>query len=106
MTKEILEVVALDIQEERRRRNKQLLQAVNGEIEIYNVEDLMRDVAALENAYNLCVELKYSFSDDTYKELVLALSYAVILSGEVDGDASKVLTVLDYLFDNSPCAEE
>ena len=47
MTKETLELVALDIQTERRRRNNQLLQAVQGELDIYNLEDLMRLVGTL-----------------------------------------------------------
>ena len=50
MNKDLLELVAVDIQEERRRRNNQLLQAVKGEVEIYNLEDLMRLVADLEAA--------------------------------------------------------
>ena len=55
MTKELLELVALDIQSERRRRNNQLLAAVKGEEDIYNLEDLMRLVGTLEAAYNHCV---------------------------------------------------
>ena len=107
MTKETLELVALDIQTERRRRNNQLLQAVQGELDIYNLEDLMRGVAALEYAYNLAVELKYKYSEPTYIVLVSQLSYAAVLSGEIDGDASKVLSILDKLFDdNSPSSEE
>lgn len=107
MTKETLELVALDIQTERRRRNNQLLQAVQGELDIYNLEDLMRGVATLEYAYNLAVELKYKYSEPAYITLVTQLSYAVVLSGEVDGDASKVLAILDRLFDDSfPASEE
>lgn len=106
MTKELLELIALEIQEERRRRNNQLLQAVKGELEIYNLEDLMRGVAALEYAYNLAVELKYKYSEPVYITLVSQLSYAAVLSGEVDGDASKVLAILDRFFDdNSPSSE-
>lgn len=55
MTKETLELVALDIQAERRRRNNQLLQAVQGELDVYNLEDLMRLVGTLEAAYNHCI---------------------------------------------------
>lgn len=101
MTKELLEVVALDIQTERRRRNNQLLAAVNGETEIYNLEDLMRDVAALEYAYNLAVELKYKWDEVRCKELISKLSYAVVLSGEIDGDAASVLGIINKIFDDS-----
>lgn len=101
MTKETLELVALDIQAERRRRNNQLLQAVQGELDIYNLEDLMRNVAALEYAYNLTVELKYKWDETIYKELISKLSYAVVLSGEVDGDATLVLRIIDKIFDDN-----
>ena len=101
MNKDLLELVAVDIQEERRRRNNQLLQAVKGEIEIYNLEDLMRSVAALEYAYNLAVELKYKWDETIYKELISKLSYAVVLSGEVDGDATSVLKIIDKIFDDN-----
>lgn len=101
MTKETLELVALDIQTERRRRNNQLLQAVQGELDIYNLEDLMRSVAALEYAYNLAVELKYKWDETIYKELISKLSYAVVLSGEVDGDAASVLKIIDKIFDDN-----
>lgn len=101
MTKETLELVALDIQTERRRRNNQLLQAVQGELDIYNLEDLMRDVAALECAYNLAVELKHKWDETIYKELISKLSYAVVLSGEVDGDATSVLRIIDKIFDDN-----
>lgn len=95
MNKQLLEVISLDIQEERRRRNKQLLQAVNGEIEIYNVEDLMRLVGELEAAYNHCVA-SIAGDGDIYC-LLKHLSYAVILAAEVDGDAKAVYEILAAL---------
>lgn len=102
MTKELLEVVALDIQTERRRRNNQLLEAVNGETEIYNLEDLMRGVGALNYAYNLAVALKQKWDDELYKTLLVQLAYSVVLSAEVDGDASAVLDIIDKIFSCNP----
>lgn len=103
MTKELLEVVALDIQAERRRRNNQLLAAVNGETEIYNLEDLMRGVGSLNYAYNLVVTLKHKRDDELYKSLLIQLAYSVVLLAEVDGDASAVLDIIDKIFSyNSP----
>ena len=91
MTKELLEVVALDIQAERRRRNNQLLQAVNGETEIYNLEDL------------IVVALKRKWDDELYKSLLIQLAYSVVLLAEVDGNASAVLDIIDKIFSyNSP----
>ncbi len=98
MTKELLEVVALDIQVERRRRNNQLLEAVNGETEIYNLEDLMRGVGSLNYAYNLVVALKRKWDDELYKSLLVQLAYSVVLLAEVDGDASAVLDIIDKIF--------
>ena len=95
MTKELLEVVALDIQAERRRRNNQLLQAVNGETEIYNLEDLMRGVGSLNYAYNIVAALKRKWDDELYKSLLIQLAYSVVLLAEVDGNASAVLDIID-----------
>lgn len=102
MTKELLEVVALDIQEERRRRNKQLLEAVEGRAEIYNLEDLMRLVGTLEAAYNHCVA-SIAGDGDIYC-LLKHLSYAVILSAEVDGDSTEVYQILSALTDGKVAA--
>ena len=98
MTKELLEVVALDIQTERRRRNNQLLEAVNGETEIYNLEDLMRGVGSLNYAYNIVVSLKHKWDDELYKSLLVQLAYSAVLLAEVDGDASVVLDIIDKIF--------
>lgn len=102
MTKELLEVVALDIQSERRRRNNQLLEAVNGETEIYNLEDLMRGVGSLNYAYNIVVALKRKWDDELYKSLLVQLAYSVVLLAEVDGDASAVLDIIDKIFSYNP----
>lgn len=92
MTNELLEVVALDIQSERRRRNNQLLQAVKGDLDIYNLEDLMRLVGTLEAAYNHCIA-SIAGDGDIYC-LLKHMAYAIILAGEVDGDATSLYQIM------------
>ena len=92
MTKETLELVAVEIQEERRRRNNQLLQAVQGELVIYNLEDLMRLVGTLEAAYNHCIA-SIAGDGDIYC-LLKHVAYAIILAGEVDGDATSLYQIM------------
>lgn len=101
--KELLEVVALDIQSERRRRNNQLLQAVKGELDIYNLEDLMRLVGTLEAAYNHCIA-SVAGDGDIYC-LLKHISYAIILAGEVDGDAASLYQIMATITEDKiqPC---
>lgn len=104
MTKETLELVALDIQTERRRRNNQLLQAVQGELDIYNLEDLMRLVGTLEAAYNHCIA-SIAGDGDIFC-LLKHVAYAIILAGEVDGDAASLYQIMAVITDEKiqPCA--
>lgn len=104
MTKELLGLVALDIQEERRRRNNQLLQAVDGELEIYNLEDLMRLVGTLEAAYNHCLA-SIAGDGDIYC-LLKHVAYAIILAGEVDGDVTSLYQIMAVITGEKiqPCA--
>ena len=101
--KSLLEVVALDIQAERRRRNNQLLQAVNGETEIYNLEDLLRLVGELNSAYNHCVA-SIAGDGDIYC-LLKHLATAVVLAGEVDGDATAIYQMVATITNDKiqPC---
>lgn len=92
MDKTTLELIATDIQDLRRRRNNQLLQAINGEIEIYNLEDLMRIVGTLEAAYNHCLS-SIAGDGDIYC-LIKHISYAIILAGEVDGEVEELYQIL------------
>lgn len=103
MTKELLEVVALDIQAERRRRNNQLLQAVKGELDIYNLEDLMRLVGELNAAYNHCVA-SIAGDGDIYC-LLKHLATAIVLAGEVDGDATAIYQMIATITNDKiqPC---
>ena len=101
--KSLLEVVALDIQAERRRRNNQLLQAVNGETEIYNLEDLLRLVGELNAAYNHCVA-SIAGDGDIYC-LLKHLATAIVLAGEVDGDATAIYQMVATITNDKiqPC---
>ena len=104
MENKLLELVALEIQEERRRRNNQLLSAVNGKEEIYNLEDLMRLVGTLEAAYNHCVA-SIAGDGDIYC-LLKHIAYAIILAGEVDGDATSLYQIMASITGGKiqPCA--
>lgn len=103
MNKETLELVALDIQEERRRRNNQLLAYAKGEAEVYNGEDLLRLVGELNAAYNHCVASLAG--DGNIYCLLKHLATGIILSGEVDGDAKALYQIIATLTDNKiqPC---
>lgn len=103
MTKDLLELVALDIQEERRRRNNQLLDYVQGNTEIYNGEDLFRLVGELNAAYNHCVASLAG--DGNIYCLLKHLATAVVLAGEVDGDAAAIYQIVAALTNNKvqPC---
>lgn len=103
MNKETLELVAVEIQEERRRRNNQLLDLVEGRAEVYNGEDLMRLVGELNAAYNHCVAS--IAGDGNIYCLLKHISTAIILAGEVDGDASALYQMMAALTNNKvqPC---
>lgn len=103
MNKQILELVAVEIQEERRRRNNQLLDLVEGRAEVYNGEDLMRLVGELNAAYNHCVAS--IAGDGNIYCLLKHISTAIILAGEVDGDASALYQIMAALTNNKvqPC---
>lgn len=103
MNKQLLEVVSLDIQEERRRRNKQLLDAVEGRIQIYNGEDAGRLVGELNAAYNHCVASLAG--DGNIYCLLKHLCTAVVLAGEVDGDAEAIYQILQTISNGviAPC---
>lgn len=102
MTRELLEVVALDIQEERRRYNKMFLDAVKGEINIFNLEDLMRLLGTLEAAYNHALAAYDSL--DIYC-LLKHMAYAIILAGEVDGEVASLYQIMATITDEKvqPC---
>lgn len=104
MTKETLELVALDIQAERRRRNNQLLDLVEGRAEIYNGEDLCRLVGELNAAYNHCVAS--IAGDGNIYCLLKHISTAIVLAGEVDGDAAELYQIMSVISNQKiqPCS--
>lgn len=74
----------------RRLRNQQLLEAVNGELNIQNLDDLMRLVGELECAY------LHSLDDTEQSQYCLLkhLSTAYVLSCEVDGDIELLMEII------------
>lgn len=92
---QLLKVIAGDIQTLRRERNNQLLRAVEGDDEVYNLEDLFRLVGELNASYNHCVA-SLAGDGDIYC-LLKHLATAVVLSGEVDGDAEMLYSIVDAL---------
>lgn len=72
------------IQALRRERNAQLLDAVNGDITVENLDDLMKLVGELECAY------LHSLDDAENSRYCLLkhLACAYVLSCEVDGDTA------------------
>lgn len=103
MTKDALSLLSLEIQAERRKYNNLLLQAVKGETEIYNLEDLMRLVGTLEAAYNHCLS-SIAGDGDIYC-LLKHIAYAIILAGEVDGDVTSLYQIMAVITDEKiqPC---
>lgn len=99
----LLELVAERIQEERRRYNNLLLQAVQKKIEVYNTEDLFRIVGELNCAYNHCIA-SLAGDGDIYC-ILKHLATSVILAGEVDGNANELYQIVDTLTDGvvAPC---
>lgn len=104
MTKETLELVALDIQTERRRRNAQLLDYVEGRAEVYNGEDLARLTGELNAAYNHCVAS--IAGDGNIYCLLKHISTAIVLAGEVDGDAAALYQIMSVISNQKiqPCS--
>lgn len=98
-----LQLIAEQIQEERRRYNNLLHKAVKKEIEVYNTEDLFRIVGELNCAYNHCVA-SIAGDGDIYC-LLKHLATAVILAGEVDGEGEALYQIVDTLTDGvvAPC---
>lgn len=96
LTKENLEGIDNLIQTLRRRRNQQLIDAVNGKIYIYNLEDLMRLVGELNASHNHIVSALASDEPNLYC-LFKHLPTAYTLSGEVDGDCKEIMDIIEAL---------
>jgi hypothetical protein len=81
----------------RRTRNKQLTDAIEGKIpSIYNLEDLMRLVGELNALYNHLVASRASDDPDPFC-VWKHLSTAIVLSGEVDGDATALYSLAEEM---------
>ena len=81
----------------RRERNAQLLDAVEGELTVENLDDLMKLVGELECAY------LHSLDDAENSRYCLLkhLACAYVLSCEVDGDTVLVSEIIREVSDNT-----
>lgn len=95
--KKILDI-AESVQQVRRYRNNQLLGAVSGEVDIYNLEDLVRLVGNLNAAYqHLCSALTVDDSERALFCVYKHLATALIQSEEVDGQTKAIYDIFDEL---------
>ena len=86
------------VQTLRRRRNKELEEAVNGERYIYNLEDQMRLVGELNATHNhICSVLAADRDSANIYCCLKHMSTAYVLSNEVDGDCKEVMDIIELL---------
>ena len=86
------------VQTLRRRRNKELEEAVNGERYIYNLEDAMRLVAELNATHNhICSVLAADHDEANIYCCLKHMATAYVLSNEVDGDCKEVMDIIELL---------
>lgn len=100
-----LDGIMFIVQNERRRRNKQLLEAVENPDSIYNIEDLFRLVGDLEATYQHLGSMKVISDTNVYcclKHLASAYVHAL----EVDGDVKLIMEIIGLLTNNRirPCS--
>ena len=91
-----LKTVLITLRNLRRKYNNKLNDVAKGEGDEYNGEDLVRLVGTLEAAYNHC--LVAMTSDGDIYCLLKHVSYAIILSGEMDvpevEDLYEIMTII------------
>ena len=93
-----IDMIADGVQMVRRWRNNQLVSAVNGEISIYNLEDLVRLVGNLNAAYEHICSAKAT--DDPSRAMFCVykhLSTALVQSEEVDGNNTAIYDILSIM---------
>ena len=81
----------------RRERNAQLLDAVNGELTVENLDDLMKLVGELECAY---LHSRDDAENSRYC-LLKHLACAYVLSCEVDGDIALLSEIIREVSNNT-----
>ena len=86
------------VQRERRRRNQQLMDFIDGKNAVYNGEDLMRLVGELNATHNHLCSAIASEHPNIYCVLK-HMSTAYVLSNEVDGDCRAVMDIIELLTD-------
>ena len=101
MNKEQITTVAEQVQQVRRWRNNQLIDSINGELEVYNLEDLVRLVGNLNATYqHLCSALTVEDSERALFCVYKHLATALVQSEEVDGNTSAIYSILGQLSNN------
>ena len=88
------------VQTLRRRRNKELEEAVNGERYIYNLEDQMRLVGELNATHNhICSVLAADHEEANIYCCLKHMATAYVLSNEVDGDCQGIMNIVELITD-------
>ena len=101
MDRDRIITIAANVQDIRRFRNNQLIDAVNGVQEIYNLEDLVRLVGNLNATYqHLCSALTVEDSERALFCVYKHLATALVQSEEVDGNTVAIYDILGELSNN------
>lgn len=101
MDRENIKRIAEHVQVVRRFRNNQLIDSINGEIEVYNLEDLVRLVGNLNATYqHLCSALTVEDSERALFCVYKHLATALVQSEEVDGNTTAIYSILGKLSNN------
>ena len=101
MNKDTIKQVAEDVQQVRRWRNNQLIDAISGEIQVHNLEDLVRLVGNLNATYqHLCSALTVEDSERALFCVYKHMATALIQSEEVDGNTTAIYDILGKLSNN------
>lgn len=101
MNKDKIRSIADSVQQVRRFRNNQLIESINGHIEVYNLEDLVRLVGNLNATYqHLCSALTVEDSERALFCVYKHLATALVQSEEVDGNTTAIYDILGELSNN------
>lgn len=101
MNKDSIKEIAEEVQQVRRWRNNQLIDALNGEIQVYNLEDLVRLIGNLNATYqHLCSALTVDDSERALFCVYKHMATALIQSEEVDGNTTAMYSILGKLSNN------
>lgn len=101
MNRDDIKRIAESVQQVRRHRNNQLIDSINGALEVYNLEDLVRLVGNLNATYqHLCSALTVEDSERALFCVYKHLATALVQSEEVDGNTTAIYDILGELSNN------